>query len=281
MSQDAIMPSKKSILSFAKPVVERFPHVANAYRAMRDQIDVAKAMPSPWGFTLAGNAAMAQGAFEPEETTLVREMLREVDVLVNVGANVGYYCCHALSMKKTAIAFEPVQRNVRYLCQNIKSNGWSCEIYPMALSNGVGVLEMFGGDTGASVVKGWAGIPERYVSLAPYSTMDLVLGDRLAHKAILVIIDVEGAEKWVLEGSSKLLASRPRPSWLIEIAVAEHQPSGVQINPRLIDTFRHMFDAGYSAFTADSQLRPVTMQEVERAASGDINALPTHNFLFR
>jgi FkbM family methyltransferase len=80
---------------------------------------------------------MAQGTFEPEETELIRTILKDVDVLINVGANVGYYCCHALSMGKAVVAFEPIQRNLRYLCVNIKTNGWSCEIYPIALSNRV------------------------------------------------------------------------------------------------------------------------------------------------
>jgi FkbM family methyltransferase len=275
------MSLNNSLFSWAKPLVERFPRLAAIYRAMRDQLDLTAPAQSPWGFKLAGNAAMARGTFEPEETKLVRDILEDVDVLVNVGANVGYYCCHALSMNKSVIAFEPIQRNVRYLCRNIKLNGWSCEIYPIALSNGIGVLEIYGGDTGASLVKGWAGIPEGYVTLAPYSTMDLVLGSRLENKKVLIVVDVEGAEKWVLEGSSELLRSTPRPTWLIEIAVSEHQPSGVRINPRLADTFQHMFDAGYRAYTADSELQPVTMAQVQAAMNGDRSALRTHNFLFR
>ncbi len=36
-----------------------------------------------------GHPAMAAGSFEPEETRLVRELMQQVDILVNVGANVG------------------------------------------------------------------------------------------------------------------------------------------------------------------------------------------------
>lgn len=273
---------KNSLASFARPFVQPFPRVAALYRSMRDSLAfMEKPIDTPWGFKLAGNIAMAQGAFEPEETELIRNILKDVDVLVNVGANVGYYCCHALSMGKAVIAFEPIQRNLRYLCANIKANGWSCEIYPLALSNGVGVLEMFGGDTGASLVKGWAGTPESYVTLVPYSTMDLVLGTRLTGKKVLVVMDVEGAEKWVLEGGSKMLANDPKPIWLIEISVAEHQPRGVGINPRLTDTFRCMFEAGYQAVTADKEMRSVTPAQIEDAQRGVSSSLGTHNFLFR
>jgi hypothetical protein len=47
------------------------------------------------GFVLDGPAVMREGPFEPEETALVLALLDAAEVLVNVGANVGYYVCHA------------------------------------------------------------------------------------------------------------------------------------------------------------------------------------------
>ena len=89
----------KWLVLLVKPLVSRAPRLAAMYRGMRDQLEgMEEPQPTPWGFKLAGNAAMAQGTFEPVETELVRKLLGEVDVLINVGANVGYYCCHALSM---------------------------------------------------------------------------------------------------------------------------------------------------------------------------------------
>ncbi len=82
-----------------KNLVERFPTLAQFYRNTRDLLDRNQlALKTPWGFTLAGRPAMAEGTFEPEETHLVRELLQEVDILINIGANIGYYCCHALSI---------------------------------------------------------------------------------------------------------------------------------------------------------------------------------------
>jgi hypothetical protein len=149
------------------------------------------------------------------------------------------------------------------------------------LSNGVGVLEIFGGDTGASVVKGWADTPESFVTLVMSSTMNVVLGNRLRGKKVLVLVDVEGAEKSMLEGATNMLANVPKPIWLIEISVTEHQPQGTFINPHLTDTFKCMFDAGYQAFTADKQMSLVTMAHVKEAQEGDTSLFQTHNFLFR
>lgn len=272
----------KWIIALVKPLIDRFPRVASIYRGVRDQLDFNdEPKVTPWGFKLAGNATMAKGAFEPLETELVRSILKDVDVLVNVGANIGYYCCHALSMGKSVIAFEPIQRNLRYLCKNIKLNdGTDAEIYPIALSNNTGVLEIYGGDTGASVVKGWADTPESYMSLVPSSTMDVVLGDRLRGKKSLILVDIEGAEKWMLEGATMMLNNDPKPIWLIEIMTKDHQPSGVKINPNFTATFQMFFENGYQAFKVDRDITSITMKDVDLVSRGNME-FNTHNFIFR
>ena len=271
----------KWLISLLRPIIDRFPHVAALYRGIRDQFEGMEApQPTPWGFKLAGNTAMAQGTFEPTETELVRKLLKDVDVLVNVGANVGYYCCHALSVGKPVIAFEPMERNLRYLCKNIKENGWNgAEIFPIALSNNVGILEIYGANTGASLVKGWAGIPESYKTLVPCSTMDNVLGSRLQGKKALILVDIEGAEKWMLEGAKLMLANDPKPIWLVEVTTKENQPIGVEINPNFMATFQMFFQNGYEAFGADQDMRPVTMEDVDLLSKGALKA-DTYNFVF-
>ncbi|MBU2623827.1 MAG: FkbM family methyltransferase [Proteobacteria bacterium] len=273
---------KTKSISLVKPLIERLPLIAAMCRGLRDQFEyfTDKSTTTPWGFKLAGNKIMAQGSFEPNETKIVRDLLKNMDILINVGANVGYYCCHALSMGKPVIAFEPIERNLRYLCKNIKDNCWSgAEIYPVALSNSVGIIEIYGGNTGASVVKGWAGIPESYVTLVPSSTMDVVLDTRLRGKNVLVLVDVEGAEKQLLEGATKMLVNDPKPVWLVEITTKIHQPHGVEINPNFKSTFQLFFQNGYQAFNVDQDMSPVIMEHVDLVSSGSLR-FATHNFLF-
>lgn len=272
----------KWLVLLIKPLVSRSPRLAAIYRGMRDQLEgMEEPQPTPWGFKLAGNAAMTQGTFEPIETELVRKLLDEVDVLINVGANVGYYCCHALSMCKPVIAFEPMQRNLRFLCKNINANGWDgAEILPVALSNKVGILEIYGDNTGASLVKGWAGAPESYKTLVPCSTMDLLLNTRMQGKRALILVDIEGAEKCMLEGASKMLVNDPKPIWMVEIVTSENQPQGEAINPNFASTFQFFFENGYQAFSADQEMRPITIEEVKLFAKGSLKT-GTHNFMFR
>lgn len=266
-----------------KSIVERFPMVAIGYRNLRDQIDRRQpSIESPWGFTLAGHEDMAKGRFEPEETELIRDLLKEVDVLVNVGANVGYYCCHALSLGKPVIAVEPVPRNVHYLLRNVAENGWAqqAEIFPVALGEKSDVLKMWGSGTGASLIKGWAGIPESYVNQVPVLTLDRILGDMLYDQKALILIDIEGAEFMMLQGGSNVLSNNPRPIWMVEISTTEHQPDGVKTNPNFKKTFDLFFDGGYSAYVADKSERELMRGDIDKISNNHAR-IGTHNFIFR
>jgi FkbM family methyltransferase len=184
-------------------------------------------------------------------------------------------------MGKSVIAFEPIYRNVRYLCQNIKKNGWSnVEIYPIALSGGTGVLEIYGGNTGASVVKGWSGIPENYVTLVPSSTMDVVISDRLLGKKTLIIVDIEGAERMMLTGATKMFANKPKPIWMIEIVNDNQNSHEEGIKSNFESIFELFFQNGYQAITVDKDMRPITAEDIDLISKGKLK-IDTYNFLFR
>lgn len=273
----------RQVIRFAKPVIDRFPFVALGYRYIRDNRQTMEdPRDTPMGFKLIGNPEMENGVFEPDETRIVKRILEKVDVVVNVGANIGYYCCHALQQGRNVVAFEPISTNLRYLCANVKANNWEdrIEIFPIALSNRIGIIQIFGGGTGASLIKGWEGTPEHYVQWVPTSTLDTVLGSRLHGTTCLFIVDIEGAEKLMLEGASSSLSAEPKPIWMMEISIAEHQPKGIAINPYLLATFQVFWDRGYDAWTADKQLRLIHPDEVQRIVNNGNDTFRTHNFLF-
>lgn len=268
---------------FLRRALECCPTIAQFLRNSRDLLDQrSSSKMTPWGFTLAGNDAMAAGTFEPEETELVLELLQEVDVLVNIGANVGYYCCHALNVGKPVIAMEPISRNLHYLLTNIRNNGWShqAEIFPMALGERADILQMWGGDTGASLIRGWASISENYVTQVPVLSLDRVLGVVIRSKRALILADIEGAELMMLQGATETLKNEPRPIWLVEVAATEHQPTGTLMNPNFAKTFEIFYEHGYRAYTADSEKREIVVADVDDILAQKVR-LATHNFVFR
>ena len=271
------------MLKVLRPLVDKlFPKLASAYRRLRDAKALEQPEMTPLGFKFNGNRVMESGLFEQFETERVKKIFSQVDIVINVGANIGYYVCLALHQKKHTIAFEPIELNLRYLLRNIKANDWQSrsEIFPIALSNAVGVIEIYGGGTGASLVRGWAGTPENYSTLVPCSTMNIILGERFSGKSVFVIIDVEGAENLVLEGANNLLDMHPKPIWLVEIAGDAHLPKGEKITNSLLGTFEFFWSRNYVAITADKYMREIERDELEQIIRNQVNTLGTCNFLF-
>lgn len=242
-----------------------------------------KPVVTPYGFKFAGNRHMMEGRFEVEEVNFVTEYLKRADVFINIGANIGYYVCLAIQAGKPAVAVEPMHRNLRCLYNNITLNGWQdmAEVYPLALGRTSGLIEIYGGGTTASLVKGWSGTPEGYRHWVPVSTFDSLFANRFSGKRCLVLVDVEGAELGLLEGALEFLGRAPKAEWIVEICIDEHLPGGQRVNPNLLATFQMFWDHGYQAATATAESREVTREEITRIAEGGENTLGTHNFVFR
>jgi FkbM family methyltransferase len=267
-----------------KPIIEKLPFLASTYRFVRDYHPVTKRPEeTSLGFKLIGDSSMLSGQYEPEETKLVKKLLPKVDVLINIGANIGYYTCMAMSLDTKVIAFEPMFSNLRYLFKNIEAN-WNdsdVEIFPIALGNTIGITHIFGGSVEASIIKGWGNTPEHYVSIVPISTLDTVLGNRFNNsEQIFILVDIEGAEQYMLEGATFFLSRSPKPIWMLEILIEDHQPRGTTINPNLLATFDMFWENGYEAFIANSSLRLVGRNEIENMTRTGVNTLQWENLLF-
>jgi FkbM family methyltransferase len=234
------------------------------------------------GFFFSGNDSMINGSFEVEETHLIQRLLKSVDVFINVGANIGYYCCLSMQEKVPAIAFEPEQQNLKFLLKNIQANGWESDIqvYPLGAGSSVGIANMYSEGTGASLIKGWSKSKSDLVASIPISSLDLVIGDRLANKNVLILIDIEGAEYPALLGCSKLISQSVKPIWVVEICTTQHQPSGVEINPHFLETFSFFWDHGYAAYTATLPPKPISKEAVLTTHSSKEKTLKVHNFIF-
>ena len=271
-----------SLARSVRPLVERSPRAAMTYRHFRDLRDISRApVQTPLGFKLVGNAAMERGEFEEAETAFVQRATDDADVVINIGANIGYYCCVALQRDKRVVAFEPIPGNLRYLYRNIRANGWAdrIEISPIALGASPGLADIYGGGTAASLVPGWADIPLTSCQTVPVSTLDLSLGSRFLGDRLLILVDIEGAELEMLQGAAAVVARKPQPVWMVEISIDEHQP-GRSLNPKLAKTFDIFEQAGYAAWQIGSTLERLPYSRIRRIAASGVNSLTTHNFVF-
>lgn len=284
---DTILPAASSankdrrLMARLRPLVERYPFLALCYRSIRDAWIFQQHLPqaSPHGFRFMGNRNMRDGTFEPEETAIIKQELKKSDVFVDVGANIGYYTCLSRSLGIYTVAIEPLPENLCYLYANLQENDWlDVEVWPLGVGNKPNLTTLYGGGTGASLVKEWAGNSQLYGRAIPISTLDIILGDRFVGKRLLIKVDVEGAEFAGLQGAAKTLARTPFPIWVMEICLTEHFPTG--INPHFEEIFWIFWENGYTARSVGGDRAVITPEMINRWVRNRERDFGSVNYIF-
>lgn len=67
---------------------------------------------------------------------------------------------------------------------------------------------------------------------------------------------------------------------MVEVAVTEHLPAGLRVNPNLLATFQEFWQEGYVALKRNPKLEEVSEEEVVAIHRGGSRTLEGHNFLF-
>jgi FkbM family methyltransferase len=209
---------------------------------------------------LAADTGMQDGSFEADEVGLVTRLLNDADVVVDIGANVGFYTCMARQAGKHVLAIEPVRSNLDLLYRNLALNGWQdVEVWPLGLSNTPGIGTIYGARTGASLLPGWAHNSELFRTSISLTTLDELLRNRFVGQYLLVKIDVEGAEYDVLRGSFETLDRKLKPTWLVEITLDLNRES---LNPNFADTFNLFTTRGYRAYATTPVQREIGSTDI-------------------
>ena len=133
-----------------------------------------------------------------------RRVLREGDLFVDIGANIGVYSIWAIELGASVVAVEADPEAAGMLRENLRLNGYEqcARVVEAAVADRPGTMR-FTTDLGVEnhlVLDDAATGPLREV---PVTTLDSLLGDRSAAGAK---IDVEGAEALVLQGARRALA---------------------------------------------------------------------------
>jgi len=166
---------------------------------------------------------------EPETVAWIESLVKDGDVMYDVGANVGVYSIYAGLQHAGAkvYAFEPLQVNFHRLCANIRLNGVG-NVVPLhlALSDRNGIDSLYvsdyrlgasGSQLGAAVNdKGEAFDPlgTEYVPALRMDALGSVFGMPPPNH---IKIDVDGIEMRIVQGMAGLLAADSIRSILIEV----------------------------------------------------------------
>ncbi len=172
-------------------------------------------------------ARMYHGNYEPAEVRVIRREVREGDTVADVGANIGYLsavAASAVGRGGRVLAFEPVPElygRLSGLARDAAARGFRIEPRRVALGDREGEVEIRTSTRPnigwATMVPGMMGADEvREVHRVPLRRLDDVVREEGVGRLGFVKIDVEGAERLVLEGMRDVLR-RDRPVVLCEV----------------------------------------------------------------
>jgi FkbM family methyltransferase len=149
----------------------------------------------------------ATGLYELQITRRIHTLAKQGGLLVDVGANIGYYTClWASHLKNSAVAFEPSPRNLQFLQQNVDDNDLQnqVQIVPQAVGRTQDRLSFDPGPNSSSGHGSLAlGNHDRSITV-DQTSLDAYFEDSETEIDVLKI-DIEGADTWALEGAQRLL----------------------------------------------------------------------------
>jgi FkbM family methyltransferase len=162
------------------------------------------------------------GTYELPTTRFIARYLKDNDVVLDIGANIGYismFCAKAVGKGGKIYAFEPERSNYAALQQHIGLNSFT-NIYPqrLAATNFPTTLRLYlaSDNHGAhSTIFNPDVLTQEYEEVQGI-TLDSFVEEQNITKIALVKIDVEGAEYEVLQGMNVIL-QRQRPVVVMEV----------------------------------------------------------------
>jgi FkbM family methyltransferase len=193
------------------------------------------------------------GFYELPLSRRIKELATDGGLLVDVGANIGYYTCMwaGLRADNKVYAFEPSPRVFRMLHSNIRSARLDSRVraFASALGKEKGMVQF---DPGPDDQSGWGGITkeggEGTISVES-NRLDEMLPEGLIIDTLK--IDTEGADTEVLFGAERLLRERRVRRIFFEVNAPRMRLLGIQ--PTDVMNFLSKYEYKVTPFHGDAE----------------------------
>jgi FkbM family methyltransferase len=198
-------------------------------------------------------------SYEPHVTAALRPLLTPDAVVIDIGANIGYYTLLASSrigQHGKVIAFEPGSENCALLRMSLQANGFAnVTMHPYAVADFTGVVGFGMDDSNGRISQD---DPAR--STYQVQAVDLDSFLREEQRLDIIKMDIEGAEGRALRGMQHLI-QRHRP-----IIFTEFSPHGLELASSISPQsyLNHLRDLRYTMWLIPSAGQPPSIQSDEQ-----------------
>ncbi|MDP3042487.1 MAG: FkbM family methyltransferase [Candidatus Omnitrophota bacterium] len=161
------------------------------------------------------------GDYEPTELQMIKRFLKKDSVVLDIGANIGWY---SINLSKSVpggriISFEPIPKTYEYLIKNIALNQLrNIKTYNIGLSNKAGCFNFYYNRNYTSATSLVNIIKDDNVAIVKcrVEKLDDFLKKAKIMQVDFIKCDVEGAEKFVIEGGQEVI-NKNKPIIFIEL----------------------------------------------------------------
>jgi FkbM family methyltransferase len=198
----------------------------------------------PKSYIKTFQALMLSSAWEELTTRLFEEAIKEGNVILDLGANIGYFTLLAARLtgeKGRVYSFEPEPTNYSLLLKNIELNGYDNVVAMQKVVTDIaGKVKLFidSKDTGAhSIFR--PGTSREYIEVESV-VPDEFFKDK-EHSIDVVKMDVEGAEASVLKGMERIIKENEKLVIFMEFypgAIKRAGSSPEEFARKLIEDYR-------------------------------------------
>lgn len=215
---------------------------------------------------------LLDGFWEPSTGNVLRSIIKPGMVVVDVGANMGYFSLLMASLTGPdgkLVAFEANPEVFRHLSRNLEINGYrrfaDCQMTAVMSKAGSMVFKRLRDHMGSSGFYLTEEIAPMYHDkldeiTVPCISLDEYFADENSYIDVIKI-DVEGAETEVIAGARKVLERSPRPQIVMEYTPgAEGRGGNMAAIEMLVGMGFQMWGIG-----DDSTIRSVTFADLESA----------------
>lgn len=194
--------------------------------------------------------------YEKAETEFITSAIEQGGkVYIDVGANIGYFTLLLASMAKDAVvhSFEPIPTNFHILALNVEMN----QFRNVVLNNrAVGSEKRFSSEFSVAQDSAYSSFRDtkRKVEIDRIEVSVITLDEYIYEKGIgkvdFIKIDVEGAEKMVLDGAKRLLRDKNRHPRMMMIELYDDNLK--HYSTSIGDIVKSLDSVGYKPFIAEN-----------------------------
>lgn len=150
------------------------------------------------------------GVYGELDTKIIREEIHEGDIVIDVGANIGYYTlifAQLVGSSGKVFAFEPESKNFEILKKNIEINNYQNIVAEQKIvSDKSGIVKLFIAEHGIVGHRiNQQKSSQKFIEVESIILDNYIKKLNLDNKINFIKIDVEGSEPKVLEGAKEIM----------------------------------------------------------------------------